>query len=170
MASLRQLRRRTAPRMPGHDLRLTRNAFGRLVLVTSDGRSHEGVVPVRAFPISAPGDSIALVGSDGHELAWIEQLSDLRPEIRALLEEELASRDFVPEIRRLRSVSSFATPSTWEVETDRGETAFVLKGEEDIRRLGRSGLLIADRHGIQFLIRDLGALDHASRRLLDRFL
>jgi hypothetical protein len=31
-------------------------------------------------------------------------------------------------------------------------------------------LLIADRHGIQFLVRDLSALDHTSRRLLDRFL
>lgn len=156
--------------MPTSDIRLTRNAFGRLVLVTSDGRLHEGVVPVRAFPISAPGDNIALVGSDGHELAWIERLLGLRAEIRALLEEELASRDFVPEILRLRHVSSFATPSTWDVETDRGDTVFVLKGEEDIRRLGRSGLLIADRHGIQFLVRDLNGLDHASRKLLDRFL
>jgi len=156
--------------MPAPDIRLSRNAFGRLVLATSDGRMHEGVVPVRAFPISAPGESIALVAGDGHELAWIERLSDLRPEIRTLLEEELASRDFVPEILRLRHVSSLATPSTWEVETDRGDTVFVLKGEEDIRRLGRSGLLIADRHGIQFLVRDVNALDHASRRLLDRFL
>ena len=170
MADPRQLRRRQIWKMPVPDIRLTRNAFGRLVLVTSDGSLHEGVVPVRAFPNSAPGESIALVATDGHELAWIERVSDLRAETAALLEEELASRDFVPEILRLRHVSSFATPSTWTVETDRGDTVFVLKGEEDIRRLGRSGLLIADRHGIQFLVRDLGALDHTSRRLLDRFL
>ena len=55
--------------------------------------------------------------------------------LRGLLEEELALRDFVPEITRIHSVSSFGTPSTWEVETDRGATSFVLKGEEDIRRL-----------------------------------
>jgi hypothetical protein len=156
--------------MHAPDLRMTRNAFGRLVLVTPDGRVHEGVVPVRAFPISAPGESIALVGADGHELAWIERLSDLRPETRFLVEEELASRDFVPEILHLRTVSSFSTPSTWEVETDRGSAVLVLKGEEDIRRLGKSGLLIADRHGIQFLVRDLNGLDPASRKLLDRFL
>jgi hypothetical protein len=86
------------------------------------------------------------------------------------VEDELARREFVPEIRRLHRVSSFATPSTWEVETDRGETSFVLRGEEDIRRLGVSALLIADSHGIQFLIRDLSALDRHSRKLLDRFL
>ncbi|MEW5889743.1 MAG: DUF1854 domain-containing protein [Pseudomonadota bacterium] len=151
-------------------LRLSRNAFGRLVLVAADGTVHEGVVPVRAFPVAAPEEGISLVSAEGHELAWIDRLADLPAEMRALVEEELASREFVPEILRLRRVSSFATPSTWEVETDRGDTSFVLKGEEDIRRLGANGLLIADSHGIQFLVRDLTALDKTSRRLLDRFL
>jgi hypothetical protein len=152
------------------DFNLTRNAFGRLVLATENGDSHEGVVPVRAFPIAAPEEGISLVSADGHELAWIDRLADLPPEMRGLVVDELASREFMPEIHRLRQVSSFATPSTWEVDTDRGETSFVLKGEEDIRRLGASSLLIADAHGIQFLIRDLAALDRHSRKLLDRFL
>ena len=156
------------PRTP--EFRLIRNAFGRLVLTTPVGEVHDGVVPVRAFPISSPGDGIALMSPDGHELAWIDHLEDLPPPVRALVDEELASREFVPEIRRLRQVSSFATPSIWDVETDRGDTSFVLKGEEDIRRIGGSGLLVADSHGVLFLVRDLGALDHASRRLLDRFL
>jgi hypothetical protein len=67
-------------------------------------------------------------------------------------------------------VSSFATPSTWTVETDRGPTDLVLKGEEDIRRLGQGVLLVVDAHGVQFLIRDLAHMDKHSRRLLDRFL
>jgi uncharacterized ferredoxin-like protein len=46
----------------------------------------------------------------------------------------------------------------------------VLKGEEDIRRIAHATLLIADSHGVQFLIRDTDALDKASRKLLDRFL
>ncbi len=57
-----------------------------------------------------------------------------------------------------------------EVETDRGDTRFILKGKDDIRRFGTSSLLIADSHGIQFLIRDLNGLDKVSRKLLDRFL
>ena len=104
------------------------------------------------------------------ELAWIDRLTDLPDEARILLEEELAQREFIPEIHRIRHVSSFATPSTWEVETDRGPTAFVLKGEDDIRRLSPSTLLIADSHGIHFLLRDIHVLDKASRKLLDRFL
>lgn len=152
------------------DFQLTRNSHGWLQLTASDGRVHENVVPVRAFPIAAPTEGIALMGADGHELAWIERLDSLPDATRAVVEAELASREFVPEIRRLIQVSTFATPSTWTVETDRGETRFILKGEEDIRRLGAATLLIADSHGIQFLIRDLQSLDRHSRKLLDRFL
>ena len=156
--------------MSAFDFQLARNAFGRLVLTTADGVAHEGVVPVRAFPIAAPDEGIALVSSDGRELVWIAHFQDMPEAIKQVLQEEMASREFMPEILKIRQVSSFATPSTWQVETNRGDTGFVLKGEEDIRRLGAGTLLIADSHGIQFLIRDIHALDQASRRLLDRFL
>lgn len=149
---------------------LVRNAFGRLVFVSAAGTTHEGAVPVRAFPITSPEAGIALVDTDGQELAWIESLGDLPENVRNLIEEELASREFMPEIRRLYGVSGFACPSTWQVATERGDTAFVLRGEEDIRRLSATTLLIADSHGVQFLIRDLPSLDRASRKLLDRFL
>lgn len=156
--------------MQAPDFQLSRNAFGKLVLSAADGTVREGVVPVRAFPIAAPAEGIALVGPDGHEAGWIERLDDLPAAQRQLVEEELGRREFMPEIRRIRSVSSFATPSTWQVDTDRGETSLVLWGEEFIRRLGKSGLLIEDSHGIHFLVRDINGLDTASRKLLDRFL
>ena len=156
--------------MTSATIQLIRDPHGRLRLTTADGVVHEGVVPVRAFPIAAPAEGIALVRTDGHELAWIDRLDDLPAATRTLIEDELASREFVPEIRRLRHVSTFAIPSTWDVETDRGEARFILKGEEDIRRLGAATLLIGDSHGVQYLIRDLSSLDRTSRRLLDRFM
>lgn len=149
---------------------LIRNPFGRLVFTAADGTVHEAVVPVRAFPIGAPDDGIALVSGEGRELVWIDRLDTLPAATAALIREELESREFVPLVRRIRGVSSFACPSTWDVDTDRGDAQLVLKGEEDIRRLGRDKLLIADAHGIQYLIRDLTALDRGSRKILDRFL
>jgi hypothetical protein len=149
---------------------LSRNAFGRLVFTGTNGEVREGVVPVRAFPITAPTRGISLVDTDGHELAWIEVLSDLPDEARRHVETDLANREFMPEIKRIEAVSSFATPSTWRVETDRGSTSFVLKGEEYIRRLTPIALLITDSQNINFLIRDRTALDHHSRKILDRFL
>lgn len=150
---------------------LRRQASGRLQFTDAHGQTHEGVTPVRAFPLAAPDEGISLVSTDdGHELVWIERLADLPPDVRLLLQEELALRDFVPEIKRLVSVSSFGTPSVWTVQTDRGNTSFVLKGEEDIRRLKGSALLIAASEGVQYSIADMTALDKASRRLLERFL
>ena len=149
---------------------LSRDSFGRLVLVDARGVAHEGVVPVRAFPISAAGEGLSLMSADGRELAWFDDLATLSPEFRSLLEEELASREFVPKITAIHEVSGFSMPSTWRIATDRGETELVLKGEEAIRRLPGGVLLIADSHGVQFLIRDPASLDRPSRRLLDRFL
>lgn len=149
---------------------LTRNSFGKLVLTADDGQLHEGVLPVRAFPIQAPDEGISMVLTDGKEVAWIDALAELPDDVRQLVHEELEGREFMPEILRIIDVTSFATPCTWTVATDRGDTEFLLKGEEDIRRIGATSLLVADNHGIHFLIRDMFTIDKNSRRILDRFL
>lgn len=156
--------------MANANFQLERDNYGRLVLTAENGERHEGVTPVRAFPIAAPDEGISLVNFEGHEVGWAERIADLPDGVRGLIEEELASREFVPEIERIASVSSFACPSIWQVQTNRGAAELTLKGEEDIRRLSRTRLLIADSHGIQFLVRDLNELDRQSRKLLDRFL
>jgi hypothetical protein len=150
---------------------LERSPFGKLVLTNAQGERFEGVVPVRAFPVQSPDDGISLVSLDGEEVAWIDRLQELHQPARDLIQEELATREFMPVIEKIVSVSSFSTPCTWKVETDRGNTEFVLRGDEDIRRIGSDGaLLVADAHGIQFLIRDHLALGASSRKILDRFL
>ncbi|MFC0135543.1 hypothetical protein CR105_18015 [Massilia eurypsychrophila] len=149
---------------------LSRDSFGALVLTTDDGLLHHGVSPVRAFPIQSPSQGISLVLHDGKEVAWIDDLADLPPPIRALLQEELDGREFMPEISHIASVSSYATPCTWFVKTDRGDTEFVLKDEGDIRRIGDASLLVADNHGIHFLVRNMFTIDKHSRKILDRFL
>lgn len=150
---------------------LHRGPFGRLELVLlPSGERHADIVPVRAFPLAAPGEGLSLVGSDGRERLWIERLDALAPAQRAPIDEALATREFVPVITRIRAVSGFSTPSTWEVDTDRGPTRLVLKAEEDIRRLRGGRLLIAGSQGVQYAVPDLAALDRASRKLLERFL
>ena len=152
------------------DFTLVREASGALLLTAADGTRHPGVVPVRAFPLAAPDEGISLVSTTGHEVGWIADLQAVPAELRALLQQELGLRDFVPVITRLVSVSSFGTPSVWTVQTDRGDTTFVLKGEEDIRRLSRTMLLIAGGQGVQYSVPDTAALDRGSRKLLERFL
>jgi hypothetical protein len=150
---------------------LERNPFGKLIFTNEAGESFEDVVPVRAFPIQSPEDGIALVNQNGNEVAWIDQLSGLAEPAQTLIREKLISREFLPVIEKIAAVTSFSTPCTWTVLTDRGETDFVLRGDEDIRRIGKDGsLLIADIHGIQYFVRDQFALDGHSKKILDRFL
>jgi len=152
------------------EINLTRDAFGRLVFLDDQGQQHIGVITVRAFPISAPEAGIALMASDGRELLWIENLANYPESMQNLIQQELAQREFMPEIKRIVRAASFAVPSAWQVETDRGDYSLLLKSEDDIRRLPKQALLIADSNGIHFLIRDLTLLDKESRRILDRFL
>ncbi len=149
---------------------LQRDAWGHWVLVMPDGVRHAPVTALRAYPVTAPHGGVALMDAEGHELVWIDALSDVPDPLRARLLQALSEREFLPVIERLEKVSSFATPSTWTVKTDRGTAQFLLKGEEDIRRLTGTVLLINDVDGVQYMIRDLAAMDKHSRKLLDRFL
>jgi hypothetical protein len=149
---------------------LQRDAFGRWTLVLADGTRHTPVTAIRAYPVTDPEGGVALMDAEGHELLWIDALAQLAPAVRSQVLQALTEREFLPVIEKLEGVSSFATPSTWSVVTNRGTTQFLLKGEEDIRRLTGTVLLINDADGVQYMIRDLAAMDKHSRKLLDRFL
>jgi hypothetical protein len=149
---------------------LSLDPFGKLIVTLPDGTQHLGALVVRAFPIAAPQQSISILSAEGKELVWIDDLAQVPSNERHWVEQALQGREFMPEITRLDGVNSFSTPSIWRVQTSRGETELVLKGEEDIRRLSPTTLIVADAHGVQFLIRDLPSLDRHTRKLLDRFL
>jgi hypothetical protein len=53
------------------------------------------------------------------------------------------------------------------VETDRGPTRFVLKSEDDVRRIGDHQIVIVDAHGTRYHIPDINAVDAKSRRIVE---
>jgi len=148
---------------------LERDALGNLIFIDAKGERHVGAYPVRAFPITAPSAGIGIMNQSGKEVCWFPDAAMI-PEVElVLIEEELAAREFMPVIEKITQVSTFATPSIWDIETDRGPTRIRLKGEEDIRRIAGNTLLIADSNGLQFIIKDATQLDKVSKKLLDRF-
>ena len=149
---------------------LERNPLGRWVWTDTQGARHEQVVVVRAYPVTAPEQGVGIMDAEGHELAWFDRIDQVAQPLQDQLRQAIAEREFLPEILRLKAVSSLVTPSVWTVDTDRGEARFMLKGEEDIRRLTGKTLIVSDADGVQFLIRDPMALDRHSHKLLDRFM
>lgn len=152
------------------NLKLARNTAGQLQLTDSNGKVFDNVNLVRAFPISAPDQGLSIINQEGQELAWIASLVDVPAQMRALIEAELAQREFMPLIECIYQVSSFATPSVWDVLTDKGRTKLMLKAEDHIWRLKNNQILIADKNGVNFMINDIRHLDKHSKKLLDRFL
>jgi hypothetical protein len=149
---------------------LNQDAYGRLVMIDSDGRRHVGVEPVRAFPITDTQHWISICDSEGRELACVHDLDDLPASVRQVLVEDLARREFAPVLKRVHNISTESEPSEWDVETDRGRTKFMLNSEDDVRRLGPYSGLVIDVNGIRYLINDMRELDANSRRILERYL
>ncbi|MDO4723820.1 MAG: DUF1854 domain-containing protein [Comamonadaceae bacterium] len=137
-------------------------------------QSHHSIAvqPVPAFALSAPRQCLSLVDLQGKERAYIERLDALPLPCQQAIAMALAGREFIPKITAIDAVSSFSTPSLWQVHTDRGATALLLQSEDDIRKLDAAGqcLRITDKHSLQYQIDDIEALPKASRKLLARFI
>ncbi len=158
-----------AEQLAARGFQFERDSFGRLILTDADGRKLAGVEPVRSFPISSPEEWISIINAEGGEVLCIREIDKLPTDVRKTLEEELSRREFVPIIERIMSVTADVDPSEWQVETDRGETTFLLDSEDDVRRLGTYKALLIDTHGIRYLIPDTRRLDYVSRRILERY-
>ncbi len=149
---------------------LSLDPWGKLVLIDAEGERHVGVTPIRIFPTTDAAHWISIVSASGRELALVEDPQTLAAPMRELLEADLAHREFMPEIKQILYVSSIMEPCDWEVVTDRGRARFVLKSEDDVRRLGPYSGIIIDAHGVRYLIRDTRQLDLYGRRAVEQYI
>ena len=146
---------------------LERHPHGRLDLVDARGRRHRDVDVLRAFPVTATTGPVAIIAADGGELAWVQSLASLPADLRALLERELAQREFLPAIERIESISD-TEPTEWTVVTDRGGHRFKVAHTDDVARRADGSVFITDTFGMRYRIPDVAALDLHSRRLLEK--
>lgn len=143
--------------------------WGRLVLVDADGRRHEGVTPIRSFPLSDPEHWISICDASNRELVCIANPQNLPTKTRETLTVALAKNEFMPIIQRIVH-ATHGEPAEWHVHTNRGERTFVLKGEDDIRVLHDGRLIVTDSDGVRYFLNDIRSLDAHSRRTLERFM
>lgn len=146
---------------------LERHAHGRLVFIAADGRRHDDVDVLRAFPVTAVQGPVAIVGADGGELAWIDALAAVAEPLRTILEQELAEREFLPVVERIEAIAD-SEPAEWTVTTDRGPHRFKVAHADDVVRQPDGAVFITDTDGVRYRVPRFNALDAESRRLLDR--
>jgi hypothetical protein len=137
------------------------------VTVQWGDRRVEGVSARPCYPVTRPHRCIFLCDGEGQEIGVLEDLRDLDPRSRAILEGELAKQHFTPRITRVDAVYREFHIPVWEVQTDRGPRRLELKSRRDVHRLPNSRVYIRDAEGNGYLIPDLRKLDPASRRLVE---
>jgi hypothetical protein len=142
---------------------LSRDPWDHLQLVDGDGVVHRDVVVLPLFPVATPREWISILASDGEELVCLRDVSALATPDRELIEKELAIREFVPQIQRVLWVSGTQEPCEWEVETNFGNTRFVLNSEEDVRRVSAWTVHFVDASGGRYRVDDVRKLDSRSR-------
>jgi hypothetical protein len=148
--------------------RISRNAFGRLVLTVAGGVDQfEDVRPIRAFPLSAPDRDVSLTDAEGREIGVIPDVNALDPESRQTLVEELDTVYLSTRVHAIKSVQSQYGVGTWELETDRGPRTAYLRDRGDVRALPDGRIILTDVHGVKYEIADPGALDERSRSFIE---
>ncbi len=150
-----------------------------LNLINADNTTEffERVVPVRAFPISAPGEYISIREPDtrfmgrGQEIGMIRCLSDFDERTEELILAELERRYFTPTISKICSMHEKFGYSYWRVITSAGEVEFVMNNPtNNIRTLENGQVLMYDIDGNCFAIRDPQKLDRSSYKKVEIYL
>jgi len=155
------------------EIQLRLNERGLLELRLPDGAVERDVRVVPAFPISRPNQFVYFQDAEGKELGLVVDPRRLDRESRELLLAQADQAYFMPRITRIIGVEERAGIgiARWEVETDRGWSAFdVVSRSESVWFVGRNRLVIRDADGNRYLIENLAALDRRSRRLADLYL
>jgi hypothetical protein len=146
---------------------LGRDEWNHLKLTDATGREYRDIAVIPLFPISASKVWVSIVSSDGEELACLDSMDGLSQGNITLLENELSLREFVPVIEKIVRVSGITEPCEWFVETNHGTTSFVLKTEEDVRRISTKVVNITDANGIRYRVEDMKKLDKRSRAFVE---
>ena len=150
-------------------LNLQRNEAGQLTLTDALGVVHDKVLPVRLFPLTDPTHWIAITGAGGQELACIKDLKDLTDDVRIILLESLAQRDFVPVMQTLHAIRRAAHGYEWFVTTNHGKTHFCVENDESIQPLSGGSVVVVDQRNTRYLIPDPAALDPKSHQKFERY-
>jgi len=144
---------------------------GQLRVELSDGRVYANARIVPTFPISRPNRFLYLLDEEGNEVGLLGNPRRMDRESREVLLAQADQAYFMPRITRIIRVDETLGIAHWEVDTDRGWSAFdMVARSESVWYVGRNRILIRDADGNRYLIEDLTKLDNRSRRLADLYM
>lgn len=146
---------------------------GGFVSLDYDGVHYDRVNVVRLFPFSDADKYISVRehGNGGREIGIIEDMSELSEKTQEILQAQLRLSYFTPVIEKIYSIKDEYGYAYFHVKTDKGECKFSINmGSNSVSKLSDTRLIIQDVDENRFEIKDVDALTHKERRMLDLFL
>ncbi len=151
----------------GPEIRLTENDK---IFVDAEFYSGEKFYELelhRMFPITGLTKYIALMDSEGNEIAVIRDINDLMPESREVVENCLREYYMIPRITKFIKMSEKFKIWMWTVETDKGICIFEIRNHlTAIKPLYDGRVLIKDANDNRYEIPDVNVLDKRSKKLI----
>ncbi|GAB4455549.1 MAG: hypothetical protein OHK0029_11910 [Armatimonadaceae bacterium] len=137
---------------------------------TGSERSFLRVRIARAFPFTRPDSYIGLRDGGDGEIGILATLDGLDPESRAIIDEELTRRYFIPRVIRVLDIrEERGGMFFFSVETDKGNREFVIQGPRDsCQNLSANRMLVTDKDGLRYEFPDLSTLDAKTLAFFDR--
>lgn len=121
----------------------------------------------RMFPITGLTKYIALMDSEGNEIAVIRDINDLMPESREVVENCLREYYMIPRITKFIKMSERFKIWMWTAETDKGICTFEIRNHlTAIKPLYDGRVLIKDANDNRYEIPDVNLLDKHSKKLI----
>lgn len=151
----------------GPDVRLTPNDVIFVDVEFYTGEKYTGVELRRMFPITGLTKYIALVDSEGEQIAVIRDLNDLMPESKAVAEKCLEEYYMIPRITRFIKMSERFKIWMWTAETDKGVYTFEIRNHiTAVKPLYDGRVLIKDANDNRYEIPDVKELDKKSLKMI----
>lgn len=126
---------------------------------------------VRCFPWLHEDHFISIREPDGTEVALIDSLDSLSDKAtQAMLQAELDTLNYVPEIKKIEIIRNEAELYNWVVNTDAGDRSFYMRRNEIPRPIANDGILIKDISGDRYRINRVEDLDRDSKDWLWAYL
>lgn len=152
--------------MDPRQLEISRSPRGSLILKIGDEEHHDLTIR-RTFPLEEDTRFIGFFQPDGTELGMLEDMAELDPESRQVLQTELDKIYFRPRITGFGKITEEHGMLRGEIETTSGPRQIEIRGwREKVRILSGNRAIVEDVDGNRYLVDDWRALPKLTREIL----
>lgn len=151
----------------GPEIRITENDKIFVDVEFYNGDKFTEVELHRMFPITGLDKYIALMDSEGNEIAVIRNVDDLSPDSRKVVKNCLKEYYMMPRITQFIEMSERFKIWMWTAETDKGTCTFEIRNHlTAIKPLYDGRVLIKDANDNRYEIPDVNKLDKRSQQMI----